>query len=65
MVMTAYHHMFHDTRNKSIYGVWVGFSVVFKILEHLTFKGDRTIPYGHNQHSIKCSLSQETRIVMG
>jgi hypothetical protein len=38
----------------------VGISTVFKILEHLWFKGDVTIPYGHDQHTIKFSLTQET-----
>jgi hypothetical protein len=32
MVMTTYHHMFPDTRNKDIYDLWVGISIVFKIL---------------------------------
>jgi hypothetical protein len=58
MVMTTYHHMFRDTRTKNIYGMWVGISIVFKILEHLWCKGDGTILYGHDQHTIKCSVTQ-------
>jgi hypothetical protein len=38
------------------------FSMSFKILEHLWFKGHGTIPYDHGQHTIKCSLTQGTRI---
>jgi hypothetical protein len=47
-----------------IYGLWVGILKVFKILEHLWFKGDVTIPFGHDQHTIKCSFRQGTRIYM-
>jgi hypothetical protein len=39
MVVTTKHHMLPDTRNKNMYGVWVGISTVFKILEHLQLKG--------------------------
>jgi hypothetical protein len=55
MVMSTYmyHHMFPETRNKNTYGLWVGTSMVFKILEHLWFKGDVIILYGHDQHAIK------------
>jgi hypothetical protein len=53
--------MFPDTKNKNIYGVWVGISMVFKIfMEHLWFKGDGAIPYGHDQHTFKRSLTQGT-----
>jgi hypothetical protein len=52
MVMTTYHHMFLDTRNKDMFGLQVGISIVFKILEHLGCKGDGTIPYSHDQHTI-------------
>jgi hypothetical protein len=65
MVMTTYHHMFPDTRNKNIYmyGLWVGKSTVFKILEHLSCKEDRTIPYRHDQYTIKFSLTRGTRYI--
>jgi hypothetical protein len=41
MIMTTYHHMFVDTRNKNIYGLGVGISTVFEILGHFLFKGGR------------------------
>jgi hypothetical protein len=41
-----------DTRNKDIYGLGVGDSTVFKIIEHLRFKGDGTTPYGHDLNYI-------------
>jgi hypothetical protein len=62
MVMITYHYMFPDTRNKNIYAPWVGISTVFKILEHLWFKNDITIPYGQNQLTTKCSMTQGTMI---
>jgi hypothetical protein len=52
--------MFPDTRNKNVYGLWVGISTVFNILEHLQIKGDRTTPYGHDLYI----PSEETRIYM-
>jgi hypothetical protein len=45
MVMTTYNHMFPDTRNKNIYGSWVGISTVFKILEHFQSNGDGIIKF--------------------
>jgi hypothetical protein len=54
--------VFADKRNKNIYGLWMGISTVFKILKHFRFKGDETIQYGHDQHTIKCSLTQRTNI---
>jgi hypothetical protein len=39
-----------------------GISTFFMILEHLRFEGDGTIPYCHDQHTIKWSLTQGTRI---
>jgi hypothetical protein len=64
MVMTTYHHMFPDTRNKNKYGLWVGISRVFKVFEHLQFKRDGAIRYDHDQLTIKCSLTHEKRIHM-
>jgi hypothetical protein len=65
MVMTTYHHIFPDKRNKNIhvYGLWVGISTVFKILKLLWCKGNRIIPHGHDLHNIKCSLTQGTRML--
>jgi hypothetical protein len=57
MVMTTYHHIFPDTRNKNMYDLWVGISTVFKILEYFRFKGEGTIPYDHDQHTIKSSMT--------
>jgi hypothetical protein len=56
--------MLPDTRNKNIYvyGICVGISTVYKILETLLLKGDETSPYGHDQHTIKCSLTKGIRI---
>jgi hypothetical protein len=34
-----------DTRNKNIYGLGVGFSMVFEIFGHFLFQGDGTTPY--------------------
>jgi hypothetical protein len=56
--------MFPDTMNKNIYVVWVGISTIVKLLEHLWCKRDMAIPYGHDQHTIKGSLTQGTRIHM-
>jgi hypothetical protein len=52
--------MLLDTRNKNIYGLCVGMSTVFNISEHLRFK--ETTLYGHDLHTIRCYLTQETRI---
>jgi hypothetical protein len=43
--------MLLDTRNKIIYGLGVGISMVFEILIHFMFMGDRTTPYGHDLHA--------------
>jgi hypothetical protein len=32
-----------NTRNKNIYGLWVGISTVFNILEHLRIKGEGSL----------------------
>jgi hypothetical protein len=42
----TYHHLLLDTRNKNIYGLGVGISVVFEILQNFLFKGgwDYNIP---------------------
>jgi hypothetical protein len=54
--------MFLDTRNKNIYGIGMRISTVIEISEHLLFKVDGTIPYGHDQHTIKCPLTKGKRI---
>jgi hypothetical protein len=41
-----YHQMLLHTRNKAIYGLGVGISMVFDILGQLLFMGDGTTPYG-------------------
>jgi hypothetical protein len=60
--MSIYHHMFPDTRNKNIIHIIWSIGEDFKILEHLWFNGDGTIPYGHDQHTIKCYLIKGKRI---
>jgi hypothetical protein len=39
-----------DTKIKDMYDSGVGISTVFEMLRHFLFKGDKTIPYGHNLH---------------
>jgi hypothetical protein len=56
--------MFLDTRNKNMYGLRVGISTVFEIFRHFLFKEDGTTPYGHDLYTIRCSLTQGTRIYM-
>jgi hypothetical protein len=51
--------MFLDTTNKNIYGLWVGTSTGFNILEHLWFKGDGNTLFGHDLYTIRCYLTQE------
>jgi hypothetical protein len=46
--------MLLDTRNKSIYGVGVGISILFEIFGHFLFKRDRRNPYGHDLHTVRC-----------
>jgi hypothetical protein len=60
--MTTYHHMFPDTRNKKMYGLGMGISTDFKILQHLRIKWDITFSYGHDMHTMNCSLTQGTII---
>jgi hypothetical protein len=57
--------MLLDTRNKNIYSLGVGILVVFEILRHFLFKGDGTTMYCHDLHTIRCNLTQETKIYMG
>jgi hypothetical protein len=57
----THHQLLLDARNKNIYGWGVGISTVFEIFGHFLFK-DGTIPYGHDLHTIWCSLVQGTRI---
>jgi hypothetical protein len=45
--------MFLDTRNKNMYRLGVGISMIFKILGHFLFKGDGSIPYGHDLYICK------------
>jgi hypothetical protein len=40
----------------------LGITVVFNIFEHFRFNGYSTTPYGHNLHTIRWYLTQETRI---
>jgi hypothetical protein len=62
IVMTTYHHMFPDIRNKNTHGLWLEMSIIFKMLEHLWCREDGTIPWGNDQHAIQCALTQGTRI---
>jgi hypothetical protein len=64
MVMINIPSNAHDTRNKYNYDLGEGIPTVFKIFENLQFKGDRTTPYGHDIHNIRCYLTYETRIYM-
>jgi hypothetical protein len=59
----TYHQMSLDTRMKDMYGLGVGISMVFEILGQL--RGNRTIPYGHDLYTIRCSLTRETNIYIG
>jgi hypothetical protein len=52
--------MFSDTWNKTIYGLRVEISMVFKILETSGVEG--IIPYGPDQSTTKCSMTEGTRI---
>jgi hypothetical protein len=45
-----------------LYDLYVGNLTVFKIFEHLQFKEYGTTSYGHDVHTNRCYLTQETRI---
>jgi hypothetical protein len=53
-----------DKRIRDMYGLGVGISTDFKIVGHFLFKGDRTTAYGYDLYTIRCSLTQGTRIYM-
>jgi hypothetical protein len=51
----AYHQLLLDIRNKNMYGLGMGISVVFEIFGHFLFKGGEgggTNLYGHDLHTI-------------
>jgi hypothetical protein len=48
-----------------ICGLEVGISKVSEILGDFLFKGDGTTIYSHDLHTIRCYLTQETRICIG
>jgi hypothetical protein len=50
MVMTYIPSDVPDTRIEDMYDLGVGISMVFEILGHFLFEGDRTIQYGHALH---------------
>jgi hypothetical protein len=54
--------MFLDTRNKNIYGLGVGISMVSKIFSYFPFLGDGVDPRSHDLHTIGCSVTQGTRL---
>jgi hypothetical protein len=56
--------MLHNTRNKNIYGLGVGISIVFKIFSYFNFLGGEVDPPGHDLHTIECPSTQGTRIYM-
>ena len=43
-IMTLYHWMLLNARNKNIYGLGVGISTVFKIFSYFPFKGAGLTP---------------------
>jgi hypothetical protein len=62
---TIYYQIFFDKRNKNAcMGLGMGISTVFEILGHFLFREDRTVLYGHDLYTIRCSLTQRTRIYM-
>jgi hypothetical protein len=52
------------TWHKNLCGLGVGISMVFEIVGHFLYQGDRTSPYCHDLYTIRCSLTQKTRICM-
>jgi hypothetical protein len=51
-----------NTRNKNVYGLGVGISMIFKIFSNFPFLEGGVDPKGHDVHTIGCYLTQETRI---
>jgi hypothetical protein len=56
--------MLLDTRTKNIYGLRERVWIVLEILGHFLFKGDGTTMYGQDLPTIRCYLTQKTRIYM-
>jgi hypothetical protein len=53
----TYHYMLLDTRNKNLYGLGVGISVVLRYYNTSCLRGDRTTMYHHDLHTIRCYLT--------
>jgi hypothetical protein len=57
-----YHRMFLNTRIKNMYRLKVKISTV--IFAYILFQEDRISPQFHSLHTIRCPLTQKTRIPM-